>query len=128
MRDAAGEAEAKSARNYGGAGYRAPEVRAPWHEHFGFIVVSCERGDLRPTPRGVDVYARDGHRHVPLAPPQVPRREVIDELCAAIFDGQRPLHGARWGLATLEACLALLESARTGREVTLGHQVAVGDN
>jgi phthalate 4,5-cis-dihydrodiol dehydrogenase len=37
-----------------------------------------------------------------------------------------PLHSGAWGMATLEVCLAILESARTGREVALRQQVAPG--
>ncbi|HET7730371.1 MAG TPA: hypothetical protein VFK48_10095, partial [Usitatibacter sp.] len=70
-------------------------------------------------------FGADGRRVEPLEPPAVPRAEVIDELCAAVFDARAPLHGGRWGLATLEACLAVLDSARSGREVQLTHQAAV---
>ena len=115
---AAAEAAAKNARNYGGSHHRATAGDAPWHEHFGFIVVSCERGDLRPTPKGVEVFGAT-RRLEALDKPAVPRAEVIDELCAAVFDGKAPLHDARWGMATLEVCLALAESARSGREVIL---------
>ncbi|HET7729823.1 MAG TPA: Gfo/Idh/MocA family oxidoreductase, partial [Usitatibacter sp.] len=66
--DAGREAEAKSARNYGGAGYREAAPAAT-HEHFGFVVVSCEHGDLRPRPDGVEVFGADGRRFEPLAPP-----------------------------------------------------------
>jgi phthalate 4,5-cis-dihydrodiol dehydrogenase len=59
--------------------------------------------------------------------PAVPRAEVLDEFCAAVLDGRKPLHDGAWGMATLEACLALLHSATQGREVTLHHQVAAGD-
>ena len=113
---AAEEAAAKAARNYGGDRLRdgaAGRRRAPWHEHFGLVIVSCERGDLRPTPKGVMVYG-DATRELRCrsTPPAVPRAEVIDELCAAVFDGRAPLHDGRWGRATLEVCLAMLESAR----------------
>jgi phthalate 4,5-cis-dihydrodiol dehydrogenase len=35
------------------------------------------------------------------------------------------LHSAAWGLATLEVCVALLESAQSGREIILQRQVSV---
>jgi phthalate 4,5-cis-dihydrodiol dehydrogenase len=114
-----------AARNYGGAAYREAPAEPPWHEHFGFIVVSCERGALRPTPQGVEVYGDTERRFEALPKPAVPRAEVIDELVAAALDGRKPLHDARWGLATLEACVALLQSARSGRDVPLSHQVGV---
>lgn len=120
------EIAAKNARNYGGATYRDTSREGQWHEHFGLLVVSCERGDVRPTPKGVFVYGDDTRRFEPLARPAVPRAEVIDELCDAVFAGRAPLHDGPWGLATLEVCLAMLQSAREGREVALHHQVAVG--
>ena len=61
-----------------------------------------------------------------LPAPTVPRAEVVDELYAAIRSGIAPLHSGAWGMATLEVCLAMLESARTGREIALQHQLAPG--
>ena len=116
--DARAESAAKSARNYGGSSFvELPAARA--HEHFGVVIVSCERGDLRPLPSGVMVYGDDKPRLEPLAPPEIPRREVIDELCAAVFEHRAPLHGGEWGVATLEVCLAMLASARSGQEVII---------
>jgi phthalate 4,5-cis-dihydrodiol dehydrogenase len=120
------ETAAKNARNYGGADYRDASPQPPWHEHFGLVVASCERGDVRPTPMGVTVYGDDARRIEALGKPVVPRAEVIDELCDAVFLGRAPPHDGRWGLATLEVCLALLRSAREGGEIRLRHQVAVG--
>jgi phthalate 4,5-cis-dihydrodiol dehydrogenase len=54
----------------------------------------------------------------------VPRAEVIDELCDAVFEGRPALHSGEWGLATLEVCVAMLRSAREGAEVALRHQQA----
>ena len=122
--DAQAEAAAKNARNYGGASYRAAPAEAPWHEHFGFLVASCERADLRPTPKGVWIYEDAQKRFEPLEKPAVPRAAVIDELCDAIESGRETLHRGEWGRATLEACLAILRSAREGREVALERQVA----
>jgi phthalate 4,5-cis-dihydrodiol dehydrogenase len=123
--DAREEAAAKNARNYGGERYAKGDGEAPWHEHFGLVVASCERGDVRPTPRGVMVYGDAAREFQPLDKPAVPRAEVIDELCAAAFSARAPLHNGRWGRASLEVCLAMLRSAREQREVALEHQVAV---
>ncbi len=52
------EAALKAARNYGGSGY-APPPSAPAnrrHQHFGSVIVSCERADLRPVADGVMIY------------------------------------------------------------------------
>ena len=61
------EAAAKAARNYGGTAYvpaggatGSTDTAARHHQHFGHIVVSCERADLRPGPDGVTVYADGG--------------------------------------------------------------------
>jgi len=45
------------------------------------------------------------------------------ELYEAVVNGQKAFHDGRWGMATLEVALGLMESARTGREVQLTHQV-----
>jgi phthalate 4,5-cis-dihydrodiol dehydrogenase len=45
------ELQQKNARNYGGPQY-APPAADLLHQHFGFLVASCERGDLRPLPEG----------------------------------------------------------------------------
>ena len=50
---------------------------------------------------------------------------VIDELYDAVVHGKPPLHGGAWGLATLEACLAILRSAREQREIVLEQQTGI---
>lgn len=92
------------------------------HQHFGFLLASCEHADLRPLPDGVMIYGDEEKRLDPLPAPSVPRVEVIDELCKAIFLNERPLHDGEWGMATLEVCLAMLESAREGKDVQLRRQ------
>jgi phthalate 4,5-cis-dihydrodiol dehydrogenase len=54
----------------------------------------------------------------------VPRAEVIDELYNAVLHSKPPLHDGAWAMATLEVCLAILQSAREGRDVALAHQIA----
>ena len=122
------EAALKQARNYGGAEYRPPAAIAPtaaWHEHFGVVLVSCDRADLRPLPTGVMIYGDGEPRLEPLARPAVPRAKVVDELYDAIVHRRPPLHDGKWAMATLEVCLAILESARDRREITLRHQVGL---
>jgi phthalate 4,5-cis-dihydrodiol dehydrogenase len=121
------EAQMKASTGVGGTQERYREgTGAPRnHPHFGVTVVSCERGDLRPTPRGVDVFSEEGRREVvvPLGRATPDKGRVIDELYEAVVTGQPTRHDGRWGKATLEACLAILESSRTQREITLTHQV-----
>ncbi len=115
---AAAESGAKAARNYGGAGYKPAADASPWHEHFGMVVISCDKADLRPLPNGVMIYGDDVQRLEPLDRPPIPRAGVIDELCDAAQSGKPALHDGPWGLATLEACHAILRSARERREVS----------
>jgi len=128
------EATLKSTRNYGGAEYpkqtSTPATGggaddARWHQHFGWILVSCERADLRPLPTGVMIYGDAEARLDALPMPQVPRAEVVDEIYDAIVHGRAPLHDGKWAMATLEVCLAILQSAREERDIALAHQVAV---
>ncbi|MGN6462047.1 MAG: Gfo/Idh/MocA family oxidoreductase [Pseudolabrys sp.] len=124
--DAAREAELKAARNYGGvnyAGLPAPAANRA-HQHFGVMVASCDHADLRLTPQGVMIYGDDAPQLEPVAVPGIPRAEVIDELHAAVIDGKPPLHNGAWARATLEVCLAILQSAREKRDVALVHQTA----
>ncbi len=123
----AGEAALKATRNYGGTGATAqPAIPAGLlHQHFGFLVVSCEKADLRPLPTGVMIYG-DTEQHLDaLTPPAIPRSEVIDELYAAVVHGHAPLHSGEWALATMEVCLAMLKSAREDRDIALKHQIGL---
>ena len=115
------EARLKVAGTYGGPGYVPPSADAPpaWHQHFGPVVVSCERADIRPLPHSVCVYGHLTKEWRPLGRPAVPRFEVIDELYEAVVNGTKPLHDGEWARSTLEVCLALLESAGSGKDVEL---------
>lgn len=109
----------KSARSYGGENYR-PAIAAPVaHNHFGTVLVSCDRADLRAMPNGVMIYENGSGRLDALPPPVVPRSEVIDELYRAVVDGEKPLHDGAWAMGTMQVILAMLRSAREGREVAL---------
>jgi phthalate 4,5-cis-dihydrodiol dehydrogenase len=47
---------------------------------------------------------------------------VIDEFYDAIVSGEPPLHDGRWGTDTTAAAIALLQSARERRVITLDHE------
>jgi phthalate 4,5-cis-dihydrodiol dehydrogenase len=124
LQSPAEEARLKAAATYGGPEYKPPPSGAgsgapPLHQHFGPVIVTCDRADIRPLPSGVLVYADDVRHHHPLGAPAVPRFEVIDELADAVLRGVRPLHDGPWARATLEVCLALLASGREQRDVEL---------
>jgi phthalate 4,5-cis-dihydrodiol dehydrogenase len=120
------ESSLKAARNYGGAAYKAPAPGGSElaHQHFGPLIVSCEKADLRPGPRGIAIYADRVRKFEPLDSPALPRREVIDELYEAVRLGQPALHDGVWARATTSVCLAILESAASGKECRPAHQVS----
>jgi len=102
----------------GGGWDRNSPVRNPF---FGLTVVSCERGAIRQSPDGVFVYGKDGRREV--AVPRSPGRaaELVDRHDAVASDRPTMLD-VRWGMATAEICLAILQSSREHREIALAHQ------
>ncbi len=135
------ELQIKSEQNYGGPGYvgfdpgkadagvdpRTGQASERFHQNFGVLIASCDRADLRPTSKGVAIYGDFEKRFEELAVRPVPRMEVIDELWAAVMHDIAPIHDGRWGLATMEVCFAILQSAREGREIALHHQIATPD-
>lgn len=94
---------------------------------FGLTIVSCEKGDIRQSPDGLYVYAEDTKREVPVTNDESGRDWAIRELCEAVIARRPPLHDGHWGRANLEVCLAVLESARTRKEIYLSHQIAATD-
>ncbi|AOF88052.1 hypothetical protein BSY239_3462 [Hydrogenophaga sp. RAC07] len=119
------EAMLKAERNFGGSLYTAPQEASPEAcQHFGPVLVSCEGGDLRLTPNGVHVFDKSGSRFVKATVPSVPRGEVVDELWSVAREGRAPLHSGPWSRATLEVCLAMLESSR--RSVDIMPKLQVG--
>lgn len=118
--NAVSEIEAKRSR----AKSAIPE-RAPYQPTFGLTIVSCERGDIRQSPRGLYVYTANGREEIELPTDKSPRDLVLDEWHGAISGERVPVHDGAWGLANLEICLAALESSETGSEIVLQHQVPV---
>jgi phthalate 4,5-cis-dihydrodiol dehydrogenase len=117
------EARLKAAGTYGGEAYAAPSrtsAETRRHQHFGPLIVSCERGDLRPLPDSIVVYGDERRERIDLAAPRVPRAEVIDELIAAVHGDIAPLHDGVWARGTLEICLAMLRSSAEQRDVLIG--------
>jgi phthalate 4,5-cis-dihydrodiol dehydrogenase len=124
------DADKQDFRIGGAAEVHAPDApqRTVWlPTGLGIAVVSCERGDLRHSANGVWVYSDEGRREIPLedAPGVVGRRTELLELYDAVVGGKPVFHDGRWGMGTLEVVLAMLQSAREHREITLSHQVAV---
>ncbi len=90
---------------------------------FGFTVVSCERGDIRQTPDGLFIYGETEKREIRLPAGSRGREAEVEELYQAVVNDRPVFHDGRWGEATLEVCLAMLESAEKREEIFLSHQV-----
>jgi phthalate 4,5-cis-dihydrodiol dehydrogenase len=114
---AAAELEAKRSR----AKTAIPE-QAPYQPTFGLTIVSCERGDIRQSPRGLYVYTASGREAIELPTDRSPRELVLDELHDAMSGKRIPVHDGAWGLANLEICLAAIKSSETGSEIVLHDQ------
>jgi phthalate 4,5-cis-dihydrodiol dehydrogenase len=89
---------------------------------FGLIIVSCERGDIRQSPDGVYVYTAEGRQEFAVDA-HTGRIGDLQELVNCIREGRPSFCDARWARATLEALLAVYQSARERREVQLQYQV-----
>lgn len=118
----------KEQMRYGGL--REGEFSHAWqgvrHEpFFGLTLVSLEGGDIRQSPDGLFVYGEEGKREIVLPPGKRGREAEVEELYQAIANNRPVFHDGRWGEATLEVCLAILESARDRREIFLSHQTPV---
>jgi phthalate 4,5-cis-dihydrodiol dehydrogenase len=93
---------------------------------FGVVVVTCERGDLRQSKHGILVYG-DEKREIVLPRDQSRRKAEIDELYEGVVHGRPMPHSGRWGQATIEVCLGILQSAAERREIMMQHQVPTLD-
>jgi phthalate 4,5-cis-dihydrodiol dehydrogenase len=106
------------AERYGYGGSRGSGT--PTHQpHFGQVILTYERADVRLSPKGLMVYGDDGVRELAIDPVRNGRTELLDEFCACILDGRPPVHDGAFARATLQACLAMLHSSETRREVAL---------
>jgi len=99
----------------------------PYQPHFGLTIVTCADGELRTSANGLTKYTLAGASEIKIERGEgMPgRREVLDDMAAALRQGRRSAHDGRWGKATLEVALAIRQSAVEQREIALHHQVKV---
>ena len=120
------EEQLKEGMRFGGT--REGEFSHVWsgarkQPFFGHTVVSCQKGDIRQTPDGLKIYGETEQREIKLPAGSRGREAEVEELYDAVVNGRPVFHGGRWGAATLEVCLAMLESAKQRKEIMLSHQV-----
>jgi phthalate 4,5-cis-dihydrodiol dehydrogenase len=123
----AAEAQAKAERNYGGKDYNPTTANpaAIAHQHFGFLLVSCDHGDIRLTAKGVEISDKNGLRTINAPINNTPRQTVIDELWKTAQNNTLPLHSGAWSRATLEVCLGIIASADKGQDIIMHQQVTL---
>lgn len=114
----ADEAAAKLARTYGGADAGAPPPPVA-NEQFGLVLVSCERADLRIVPDGVWTYRDGGREFTALPPPPAAQFNAVAAFADACLGRGLPPQAGAWGIDTVKACLALAQSGRERREITI---------
>ena len=98
----------------------------------GWVVVSCDKGDLTRSARGIYIDDDDGRREMTVTHDRAmgpsARRAELEELYDAVVNGEPVYHTGEWGMATLEVCLAINQSAQQRREIQLHHQIATPAN
>jgi phthalate 4,5-cis-dihydrodiol dehydrogenase len=132
----------KNKMRYGNVGLgERPEMPAGWEKggyrpgidpdtrhqpFFGLTVVSCEKGDMRQSQDSLIIYG-DEKREVSLESGVRRRNGELDELYECLIHGKPLLHDGRWGAATVEVCVAMLQSTTERKEISLSHQVPFRD-
>jgi phthalate 4,5-cis-dihydrodiol dehydrogenase len=104
----------------------------PWvPEDMGMAIASLDRADLRQSRYGIYVHSDAGKEEIDIVAGRAmgvaQRRAELEELYDAVVLGKPLWHDGRWGMATLEVCLAMMDSARERKEIMLQHQVPVPD-
>lgn len=128
--DAAGakEAQREATRSGSSPNGSTPSARRPASGNwFGITLVTCERGNIRQSPDGLLVYDDEGMHEVPVEGEMATGMTELQELYGAITEGKPISHDGRWGMATLEVCVAIMQSGRERREIMLSHQCPTPD-
>jgi phthalate 4,5-cis-dihydrodiol dehydrogenase len=91
---------------------------------YGLTIASCERGDIRQFPDGLYLYTDDGRQEVDCETRgSTTHTGELEELISALAEDRPTFPDARWGMATVEVLMAIMESSRTHKEIELKHQV-----
>jgi len=116
---------------YGGSyqGEWARQEKGETHQpFFGLTIVTCEKGDMRQSPDGLFIYTEEEKKELKIPQGTHGREAELKEFYEAIVNGGPLFHDGRWGEATLEVCLGILQSAAEKREINMRHQVPVPDS
>lgn len=109
----------------GGQGGGSPDAR--FLSDLGLLILTCEGGVLRQSPGGIYVYHDGGDREESISSESgsASSDPTLEEAYNGIVHNKPIFHDGRWGMATLEVQIALMQSGRERREITLSRQVPV---
>lgn len=126
------ETEEKLSLRIGGEGeqrvFRGEREKVWKPNDLGIVIVSCERGEIRQSPRGLFLYEDDGVKELVVESHPLGRDDELRELFNAVRLGKPVYHSGAWGMATLEVGLAINESTKTHKQIDLSHQVEMPDD
>ena len=88
----------------------------------GLTLASYERAEARLTPTGLVLYTNEARRPMEMDLDDTGQRAVSNQVCDLVLRGRPPSLSARWGKSMLEMCLAVTESATSGKPIALSHQ------
>ena len=108
-------------------GYAGPE-EIKYQPFFGLTIASCQRGAIRQSPNGLLIHGDEGVKEVSLSKELRGRAAELMDLYNGVVHGKTIFHDGRWGMATLEVCLAIVQSGTERREIQMSRQVAMGNH
>ena len=90
---------------------------------FGLTIASLQKAAIRQSATGLIIYHDQGEREeIPLQ--GEPRGWAeLTELYGNVVNGKPIIHDGRWGLATQEVTMAIIESAEQRKEIQMQYQV-----
>ncbi len=101
-----------------------PNRERRYQPFYGLTIASCERGDIRQYPEGLYLYTDEGRQEISCESGEsTTHTGELRELISAIDEDRPTFPDARWGMATVEVLMAIMQSSREHREIPLQHQV-----
>ena len=94
----------------------------------GPMIVSFDHADVWVQPDGLLVFGDERQEEIPLPPANGDGRwGRVNTFYESLIRDEAPPADGRWGMATLEVILAILQSGEERRELFLKHQTPTAD-
>jgi phthalate 4,5-cis-dihydrodiol dehydrogenase len=128
------ETAAAAGERYGGARRDVRAERAAGERNTGGwmsggpMIVSFDHADVWVQPDGLLVFGDEKQEEIPLPPAHGDGRwGRVNTFYESLIRDESPPADGRWGMATLEVILAILQSSEERRELMLKHQTPTAD-